>query len=246
LRRSAIDTARVSQAIAYDKLDDEGLAERARAGHAGVFRIIMQRHNRRLYRVARGVLGDDAEAEDVVQEAYLKAFENLAGFRGESSLATWLTRIVINEALGRKRKRRPMADLESLDMIDEQGEARVLMFPGARAGSNPEADAGRAEIRRLLERALDDLPEAFRIVFVLRDVEQMSVEETASHLQILPETVKTRLYRARRLLREALEEKLGPALQDTYAFDGERCERMTQTVLRRIGGPAGGTLPPFD
>jgi RNA polymerase sigma-70 factor, ECF subfamily len=241
-----MNTARVAHAVAYDKLDDEGLAELARAGHADVFRIIMQRYNRRLYRVARGVLGDDAEAEDVCQEAYLKAFQNLAGFRGESSLATWLTRITINEALGRKRKRRPTVDLSSLDMIDEQPEARVLIFPGVRAGSNPEADAGRAEIRQLLERAIDDLPEAFRIVFVLRDVEQMSVEETASHLQILPETVKTRLYRARRLLRDALVEKLGSALQDTYAFDGERCERMTQTVLRRIGVAAAETLPPFE
>jgi RNA polymerase sigma-70 factor (ECF subfamily) len=233
-----MNTARIARAVAYDQLDDEALVERAQAGEADVFRAIMQRHNRRLYRAARGILGDEAEAEDVVQETYVKAFESLAGFRGESRLATWLTRIAINEALGRKRRRRPVVDLKSLDMIDEQGEARVLIFPGVRTGSNPEADAGRAEIRRLLERALDDLPETFRIVFVLRDVEQMSVEETASQLQILPETVKTRLHRARRLLREALEEKLGSAVQDTYAFDGERCERLTRTVLLRMGTTA--------
>jgi RNA polymerase sigma-70 factor (ECF subfamily) len=225
----------------YDDLRDDELVQLAGSGDATVFRVIMQRHNRRLYRVARGVLGDDAEAEDVVQETYVKAFENLGLFRGESSLATWLTRIAINEALGRKRKRRPTTDLSDLDMIDEQGEARVLIFPGVRMDSNPEADASRSEIRHLLERAVDDLPEAFRIVFVMREVEQMSVAETASQLGIQPETVKTRLHRARRLLRESLEEKLGSALQDTYAFDGARCERMTNAVLRRLGEGAPDT-----
>jgi len=229
-----MDKGQPAGAVDYEKLDDSRLVALARSGKPAVFRTIMQRHNRRLYRVARGVLGDESEAEDVVQETYVKAFESLAQFRGDSSLSTWLTRIAINEALGRKRKRRPMADLASLDMADEQGEMRVLMFPGARLDSNPEANAGRAEIRRLLEHAVDDLPEAFRIVFVMREVEQMSVEETAAQLGIRAETVKTRLHRARRLLREALEAKLGSALQDTYAFDGERCERMTQAVLLRI------------
>jgi RNA polymerase sigma-70 factor (ECF subfamily) len=221
-------------APAYDKLDDGELAELARAGQAAGFRVITQRYNRRLYRVARGILGDDAEAEDVVQETYLRAFNSLAGFRGESSLATWLTRIAINEALGRKRKRRPTVDLDELDLLDEQEEARVLIFPGPRGSGNPEADASRSEVRRLLERAIDGLPESFRIVFVMRMIEELSVEETASQLQIPAETVKTRLHRARRLLRESLEEKLGSALQDTYSFDGQRCERMTQVVLRRF------------
>jgi RNA polymerase sigma-70 factor, ECF subfamily len=228
-------TARTALAIAYHQVDDDQLVALVRTGEPAAFRAIMQRHNRRLYRVARGVLGDDSEAEDVVQETYLKAFQGLASFRGESSLPTWLTRIAINEALGRKRKRRPMIDLRNLDLIDEQGEARVLIFPGVRAGANPEAEASRAEVRRLLEGAIDDLPESFRIVFVMREIEQMSVEETASQLDILPETVKTRLHRARRLLREALQESLGSVLQDTYAFDGARCERMTQAVLRQLG-----------
>jgi RNA polymerase sigma-70 factor (ECF subfamily) len=230
----SMSTARAAQVTAYDKLDDHALVELAQSGNAAVFRTITQRHNRRLYRAARGILGDDAEAEDVVQEAYVKAFENLAGFRGESSLATWLTRIAINEALGRRRKRRPMVDLTNLDGLDEQGEVRVLMFPGLRAGDNPEDDASRAELRRLLDAAVDALPESFRIVFVMREIEQMSVEETASQLQMLPDTVKTRLHRARRLLRQALQEKLGSALHDAYAFDGERCERTTQAVLRHL------------
>jgi RNA polymerase sigma-70 factor, ECF subfamily len=221
--------------IAYNTLSDEQLVELARRGEPGGFRVIMQRHNRRLYRVARGILGDDSEAEDVVQETYVRAFENIAEFRGESSLTTWLTRIAINEALGRKRKRRPTVDLSNLDLIDEQGEARVLIFPGTGPGADPETDASCAEVRRLLERAVDDLPEAFRLVFVMREIEQMSVEETALQLEILPETVKTRLHRARRLLRDALKEKLGSIVQDAYAFDGERCERMTEAVLKQIG-----------
>jgi RNA polymerase sigma-70 factor (ECF subfamily) len=229
-----MSTAGLARAIACEKLDDDGLVGLARAGQAAAFRAITQRFNRRLYRVARGILGDDAEAEDVVQEAYLRAFNNLAGFRGDSSFATWLTRIAINEALGRKRRRRPTLDLEALDMVNEQEEARVLIFPAARLG-DPEADASRSEVRRLLERAIDGLPEAFRVVFVLREIEELSVEETASQLQILPQTVKTRLHRARRMLREALEQKLGSALQDTFAFDGKRCERMTQAVLHRLG-----------
>lgn len=221
-------------AIAHDTLADEKLIELAVAGDSGAFRAIMQRNNRRIYRVARGILGDDAEAEDAVQDTYLKAFQNLSGFRGDSTLATWLTRIAINEALGRKRKRRSMVDLGHLDTIDEQREARVLIFPGF-ANSNPEAEAARAEIRRLLEAALDDLPDAFRVVFVMREIEQMSTEETADQLHLVPETVKTRLHRARRLLRQALQEKLGSALHDTYGFDGARCERITATVLSRLG-----------
>ena len=230
-----MNSRQTARAIAYEELDDSQLVELAKSGNATVFRTIMQRHNRRLYRVARGILGHDADTEDVVQETYVRAFENLALFRGESTLSTWLTRIAINEALGKKRKRRPIADLSTLDMLDEQGEVRVLIFPGANVNSNPETETSRAELRCLLERAIDELPDAFRIVFVMREIEQMNVAETASQLDIPPETVKTRLHRARRHLREALQERLGSALQDTYAFDGERCDRMTEAVLRRLG-----------
>jgi RNA polymerase sigma-70 factor, ECF subfamily len=229
-----MNTATSAQKAAYEDLDDGQLVELAKSGNAAVFRTIMQRHNRRLYRVARGILGYDADTEDVVQETYVRAFENLTLFRGESKLATWLTRIAINQALGRKRKRRPQSDLSTLDMLDEQGEVRALIFPGASANSDPETETSRTEIRCLLERAVDNLPEAFRVVFVMREIEQMNVEETSSQLQIPPETVKTRLHRARRLLRESLQERLGSTLQDTYAFDGERCGRTTEAVLGRM------------
>jgi len=219
-----------------DILDDMALVARARLRDEAALRLIMERHNRQLYRMARSVLGDDAEAEDVVQEAYLRAFTHLDGFRGEARLSTWLSRIALNEALERLRKRRPFVELAQIDKIDEQGEARVIYLPTARQDADPEAAAARAEIRRLIERAIDQLPDAFRIVFVLRDVEEMSVEATASHLGLRPETVKTRLHRARRLLRQSLDRTLSSALTDAFPFAGARCARITQAVLDRLNG----------
>jgi RNA polymerase sigma-70 factor (ECF subfamily) len=216
-------------------LDDTQLVARARQRDGAAFRLIMQRNNRRLFRVARSILGDDAEAEDVVQDTYLRAFTHLDGFRGEAQLSTWLTRIAVNEALGRLRQRRPTVDLKTIDTMNEQGEARVIVLPSARQGHDPEAAAARAEVRRLLEQAVDRLPEPFRIVFVLRDIEELSVDETASHLGIRPETVKTRLHRARRLLRRSLDRTLSTALSDTFPFAGARCTRIAANVLERLG-----------
>jgi RNA polymerase sigma-70 factor (ECF subfamily) len=217
-----------------EHLDDQALVERARQRDGAALRLIMERHNRQLYRVARSVLRDDAEAEDVVQEAYLRAFTHLEGFRGEARLATWLTRIALNEALERLRKRRPSVELQQIDAINEQGEARVIYLPSARQDGDPEAAAARAEIRRLIERAIDRLPDPFRIVFVLRDIEEMSIEATAGQLGLRPETVKTRLHRARRLLRQSLDRTLSSALTDAFPFAGVRCARITQAVLERM------------
>ncbi len=221
-------------------LGEDALVALARAGHAAAFREIMQRHNRRLFRAARSVLrGDDAEAEDVVQEAYLRAFQGLAAFRGEARLATWLTRIALNEALGRLRRRRPTIDLAVVDgAAQEEGGARILMFPTTPshgAEGDPEGAAARREIRRLVEEAIDELPGPFRRVLVARDVDGMSVEETAAVLGARPETVRTRLHRARRLLRTALDQRLGDALRGAFPFDGARCARMTEAVLARLG-----------
>jgi RNA polymerase sigma-70 factor, ECF subfamily len=223
-----------------DHLDDGALVARASQRDEAAFRLIMQRHNRRLYRVARAVLGNDADAEDVVQETYFRAFRHLDGFRGEARLSTWLTRIALNEALGRIRDQRPTTDLKHLDAINEQGESRVVFLPSARQDSNPEASAARAEVRRLLERAVDQLPGPFRSVFVMRDIEEMSVEETASQLGLRPETVKTRLHRARRLLRQSLNETLASTLVDAFPFAGTRCARITEAVLDRLGIPVSG------
>jgi len=224
-------------AASLDALDDGALVERARQRDAAAVRLIMQRHNRRLFRVARGVLNDEAEAEDVVQETYVRAFTHLDGFRGEAQLSTWLTRIALNEALGRLRRRRLTVGLKAIDAISDQGEARVIYLPSARQGSDPEAAAARAEVRRLLERAVDQLPEHFRMVFMLRDIEEMSVEETAAHLGLRPETVKTRLHRARRLLRQSLDRTLSSAVSDVFPCAGARCARSTQAVLARLGLP---------
>jgi RNA polymerase sigma-70 factor (ECF subfamily) len=214
---------------------DADLVALVRQGSEAAFAAIMQRHNPSLYRVARGVVRDDAEAEDVLQEAYLRAYGALADFRGDASLRTWLTRIVLNEALGRLRRRRPTEELDAIDRAVLSGDSRVIMFPGVTGPGDPESAAARAEIRRLLEDAIDELPDAFRLVFILREIEGMSVEETAGQLGILPDTVKTRLHRARKLLRTSLDERLAPALKDTFPFLGARCARITGTVLTRLG-----------
>lgn len=233
---------RAAIASRLEDLDDGALVERARRRDGEAFRLIMQRNNRRLFRAARSVLGNDSESEDVVQESYVRAFTHLDQFRGEARLSTWLTRIVLNEALGRRRQRRPTVDLDTLDNIDEQGEARVIFLSTARRDGDPEAAVARSEIRRLLERSIDELPVPFRVVFVLREIEEMSVEETASHLGLRPETVKTRLHRARRLLKQSLQRTVASAVSDVFPFDGSRCATMTEAVLERLGvsGPAGG------
>lgn len=218
-------------------LDEAALVRLARAGDDASFRAIMQRSNRRLYRIARAVMNNDSEAEDVVQEAYVRAFTRLKDFRGESSLATWLSRIVLNEAMGRLRRRRPTVDIAAIETRQApQGE--VIRFPLASMEPDPERAIAQRQIGALLERAIDELPDPFRTVLVARAVEGMSIEETAELFGLKPETVKTRLHRARHLLREALEKQIGPVLSDAFPFDGRRCERMTQAVLARLAPPA--------
>jgi RNA polymerase sigma-70 factor, ECF subfamily len=214
-------------------LPETELVALAKRGEGEAFRVIMQRCNQRLFRTARSVVRDDSEAEDVLQEAYARAFQNLDGFRGEAGIPTWLTRIVINEARGRLRKRRNNVDLEEIEAA-QQDTGRIVMFPTAYGSSDPERDAARAEARRLLERAVDGLAEPYRLVFVLREIEELSVEETAATLGLKPETVKTRLHRARRQLREGLAEQLGSAMGGAFPFLGARCERITQAVLDRL------------
>jgi RNA polymerase sigma-70 factor, ECF subfamily len=225
----AVPTPRPRTAEAADEMS---LVRRAREGDERAFRTIMERHNRRLYRVARAMLKDDSEAEDAVQEAYVRAFAALADFRGEASLATWLTRITVNEALGRKRKQRPTIELEALEALQERT-AQIIHFPNM-TDSDPERSAAQHEIRRMLEASIDQLPEAFRTVFVMRDVEEFSIDETATLLGIRPETVKTRLHRARRMLREGLDQQLVATLKDTFPFAGARCNRITESVLARL------------
>ncbi|BAB53764.1 RNA polymerase ECF-type sigma factor [Mesorhizobium japonicum MAFF 303099] len=204
------------------------LVRRALARDAGAFRTIIKTHNQRLYRLARGILRNDAEAEDVVQEAYVRAFANLAAFRGDASLATWLSRIVINEALGRLRKRRRTV------AMPESPEAQVIRFP-LNPSDDPERTMAQRQILALVERATDSLPDIYRMVFVARVIEGLSMEETADLLGVRPETVKTRLHRARALLRKALDDEIGPVLLDAFPFAGRRCGRLTRAVMGRLG-----------
>jgi RNA polymerase sigma-70 factor (ECF subfamily) len=214
-------------------LSDAALVERARLRDPLAFRVIMERNNQRLYRIARAILKDEAEAEDVVQECYLRAFEGLSQFRQESLLSTWLTRITINEALGRKRKRRETVGVQAMEAA-QQDSALIIRFPNMNAETDPECSAAQREIRQLLERAIDALPEPFRVVFVMRDVEELSIEETATLLAIRPETVKTRLHRARRLLRQSLDTEMATTLKGSFPFAGARCARITEAVLSRM------------
>lgn len=215
--------------------DDAELVQRALARDDAAFRTIMERYNRRLYRIARSILRNDSEAEDVVQEAYVNAFAHLDSFRGESSLATWLSRITMNEALGRLRRERPAVGLETLEA--QRAEAQIIQFPQTVTSGDPERTMAQREILQLVERATDNLPEIFRIVFITRVIEGMSVEETAELLGLQPQTVKTRLHRARRLVREQLDKQIGPVLMDAFPFAGRRCERMTNAVMQRLGLP---------
>lgn len=224
-----------SLAIDYASLEDTALVGLAQSGHREAFRHIMQRCNQRLFRLARGVVNDDAEAEDVVQQAYVNAFEKLATFRGESTLLTWMSRIVLNEAYGRLRlrQRRPTVGIEQIE-ASQADAGRIVAFPSKFGDEDPAAAAARAQIRGLVERAIDALPEPFRIVFVMREVEECTVEETAFALSLRPETVKTRLHRARRLLRSALHDTLLATLSDAFPFLGPRCDRMTAKVLQHL------------
>jgi RNA polymerase sigma-70 factor (ECF subfamily) len=224
-----------SQPITCDPaLDDAELVRRTARNDETAFETIMRRHNGRLFRVARAILKDDAEAEDALQEAYIDAYRNIGKFRGDANLSTWLTRIVINQALGRLRKRKrdgvvvPFATPHWSDQEHEEGTVADTRT------DSPETAAIRADIRRLLEQKLDELPTAFRMVFIMREVEDMTVEETAACLSIPSATVRTRLFRARALLRESLSRDLDSASAEIFAFAGERCDRIVARSLERF------------
>jgi RNA polymerase sigma-70 factor (ECF subfamily) len=211
-------------------LEDMQLVQRIAAGDRAAFELLMRRYNRRLYRLARATLRDDAEAEDALQEAYLSAYRAMGQFRGESAVSTWLSRLVINECLGRLRKsaRRqnvvPMVPAEEVD----------VMPAAANDNNSPEKLLVRTQMRSLIERKLDELPEDFRTVFVLRAVEEMSVEETAACLGIPEPTVRSRHFRARSLLRESLAQEIDVAERSLFEFGGRHCDRVVAAVMDRL------------
>jgi RNA polymerase sigma-70 factor (ECF subfamily) len=210
------------------------LLERARNRDRQAIRLIIEHHNQRLYRIARSILRDDGEAEDVLQEAYCSAFTRLGSFRGEARLGSWLARIVINEALERRRRVRLTVAMTG-DIQARWLAARIIPFPGASFQPDPETTAAQHQIQALLERAIDALPDAFRTVLVARVIEGMSAEETAELFDIPAATVKTRLHRARRLLKREVEKHIGPLLGGAFPFGGRRCNRLTESVLDNLG-----------
>jgi RNA polymerase sigma-70 factor (ECF subfamily) len=214
-------------------IGDAELAERVAGGDQGAFELLMRRYNGRLFRVARAILRDDSDAEDALQDAYLDAYRHMSGFRGGAQLGTWLTRIVVNRALMRLRKHKRDRVVVPFDARrgggSENPEAEVA---DDKAESPPDATL-RAEVRRILERRIDELPVAFRTVFVMREIEDLTVQETAECLSIPAATVRTRLFRARSLLREALARDMDVGSADVFGFAGERCDRIVAAVLAR-------------
>jgi RNA polymerase sigma-70 factor, ECF subfamily len=220
------------------------MPQTAKRGRAE-FETIMRRNNTRLFRIARTILRDEAEAEDALQDAYLDAFAHLHEFRGGSQFTTWLTRIVINRALMRLRAQKrhrvviPMHDRTITGVDGVEAPLPDVDHVADQRAEAPLTSTLRSEMRRILERRIDELPVAFRTVFVLREVEDMTVQETADCLGIPEATVRTRLFRAKALLREALARDVDMAAADVFAFAGERCDRIVANVLARLQAPPG-------
>ncbi len=204
------------------EITDEYIVERVRQGELALFEVIMRRHNRRLYRAARAIVGDDSEAEDVLQEAYVRAYAHLDQFTGKARFATWLTKIAVHEALARLRRRGRLVSEDQMDAFEAPGRG-------------PEQVAADRELRGVLEDALSNLPEAFRTTFVLRDIEGLSTAETAACIGVPEKTVKTRLHRARAALRRDLSGRISDTVPAIFPFGDKHCDRVVAAVLARIG-----------
>ncbi len=216
-------------ATSQEPLSDEEVVTRVLAGETAMFEIVMRRHNQRLYRVARSILRNDGEAEDVMQDAYVRAYEHLDQFAGRAKFSTWLTRIAVHEALARQRRGNRYQELDS--MSDREGDPMDRL---ATLAPDPEQQASNSETRRLLEEAVERLPDAYRTIFMLRDVEEMSTIETAHVLDISEENVKVRLHRARALLRKSLYARAGMERKEAFNFHAVRCDRVVRNVFERI------------
>ncbi|HET9803595.1 MAG TPA: RNA polymerase sigma factor [Candidatus Acidoferrum sp.] len=212
---------------------DEEVVARVRGGETALYEILMRRYNQRLYRAARAILKNDAEAEDVMQDAYVRAFQNLKQFEGRAPFSAWLLRIAVNEALGRKRGRDRNTSLED---GNENGEISMNIVETA---PDPEQSASRAELGHMLEEVVLRLPDAYRAVVMLRDVEELSTAETAAALELSEDNVKIRLYRGHAMMREMLFERVGVEAKAAFPFMGERCDRVVAAVFARLEELAG-------
>lgn len=214
-----------------DTLSEPDLVALAVRGNGAAFERLMRRYNQLLFRTARSLMKDDSAAEEVVQDAYLRAWKALDQFRAESKLSTWLVRIVTNEALGRLRRHR--ADVIPLEAAMISSDHETQMALSDHPSHSPDQQVLREQMRELLEARIDLLPDAFRTVFMLRAVEEMSVEEVAQALDIPEATVRTRFFRARSLLREGMASEVDSTLEQVFSFDGARCDRIVAGVLTR-------------
>ena len=233
-RRVGCNLWRIRDSILYvleesQSLSDEEVVAQVCGGEKRLFELLMRRYNQRLFRAIRSVIVDDADAEDVLQETWVRAFEHLHQFAGKAAFSTWVTKIALYEALGRVRKGKRLAALEN-----DEGEIMAGAQRGITNADDPEKQAIRGELGRALQLAVDRLPEVYRLVFVLREVERLNTIETAQCLNLSEEAVKTRLHRSRALLRRDLEAWVSPALSDAYAFMGHRCDRVVAEVMERI------------
>lgn len=217
---------------------DAAIVQRVLAGDHALFELLMRRHNQRLYRAARAVLKDEQEVEDVMQQAYINAYTHLHQFEQRSQFSTWLTRIALNEAFGRRRKRRALESM--MEMLPERSDPTELMASISAPEPDPERQAYAQELHRVLEDAVDTLPETYRVVFMLRDVEGLSTSETGEGLGLGEEAVKTRLHRARAMIRRAVTERIGRVAADAFQFQAPRCDRVVAAVLRRLPQPGSG------
>src|SRR6185503_3191023 len=214
-----------------ERLSDQEVVRRVLEGETALFELIMRRYNQRLYRVARAILRDDADAEDVMQEAYVRAYEHLGQFAGRSQFATWLTRIAIHEALARLQRRKRTDPLGA----NPRGEIGIDREVDVAASAlNPEEQLSVSELGRALENAILSIPEQYRLVLMLRDVEQLSTTETAATLELSEENVKVRLHRARAMVRKNLFAQAGSEAPRAFGFMGERCDRVVAQVMAKI------------
>jgi RNA polymerase sigma-70 factor (ECF subfamily) len=214
-------------------LSDEAIVQRVRAGEVALFELLMRRHNQRIYRAVRGLIRDEAEIEDVMQQAYVAAFFGLDGFLGEARFSTWLVRIAINEALMRARRRGRLVAVGDPFGGDDDGGAEVISLATAE-GNGPERRTGARELVALLESVVDELPEGARTVFLLREVEGMSTAEAAECLGTSEAALKVRLHRAKAQIKDALAERLGEGAADAFRFEAPRCDRIVEAVLEKI------------
>jgi RNA polymerase sigma-70 factor (ECF subfamily) len=213
----------------FQDISNESLVKRVLEGDTTLFEVLMRRHNQRLYRIARVVLQDDDEAEDVMQDAYVKAYEHLHQFEGRASFSTWLSRIALYEALARARKRKRVVAMDTISDSEKE-----TMHSLQSSAPSPEYEASTAEIRRLLEQEVDALPEDYRTIFMLRDVEDIEVAEVADILEISQANVKTRLHRAHALLRKRLFLRTGARSREAFLFHARRCDRIVKAVSARL------------